>query len=411
MITLLLILLKFSLTIMVIWGFYKLFLEKLTFFVSNRFFFLGSIVIAFGVAVGHFDWLDTLFQNQMGKAGFGKYVPSTNLPSFNPLTQWLPLSSILLTIYAIGVIFLGINLGIQYFSYLKLKRSASLREINGQQVYVVSQDILPFSFSKSVFIAESAFTNPEIGKILLHESIHVQQNHSVDILLAEIVRIINWINPFAWLLKNSMRQNLEFLTDAIVINNGIDKKTYQYLLLHFSGNNPFNLVTNFNFYSLKTRISKMNQNKSNQFQHSRFLLFIPIVFVLAFVFSCMNEQITDVAPKPKEITIEPMKSKLKEHVLILDAAADNQLTKMDEKEIVALKSKMMLDLVKPDALNQSQFKTVDDVEEGLKFKESSLKLTLPTEEQWNQMSQKVKGSSKEAVEKLPPPPPPAPAKQ
>ena len=369
---------------MAIWVFYKLLLEKLTFFVANRFFLLGSIVVAFWIAVGHFTWLDTLFQNQMGTADFDKYVPSTNLPSFNPFTQWVPLSSISLAVYGMGVIFLGANLGIQYFSYLKLKRSASLREIKGQPIYVVSQDILPFSFGKSVFIAESAVTNPEIGKILLHESIHVQQNHSVDILLAEIVRIINWINPFAWLLKNSMRQNLEFLTDAMVINNGIDKKMYQYLLLHFSGNNPFNLVTNFNFYSLKTRISKMNQNKSNQLQYSRFLLFIPMVLVLVFVFSCMNEQVADEIPSP-----EP-KEKL-------------SLVEPDSQPFVT----------KPDGSTQKQLKKNGTVG-VLEAKMSRLQLDKPNQNQPKQalLLQKVKKSSQEVSEELPPPPPPpVPAKK
>ncbi|RFS13505.1 M56 family metallopeptidase [Emticicia sp. C21] len=413
MITLVIILLKFSLTISAIWGFYKLILEKLTFFVPNRFFFLSGISIAFFIALGRFEWVATFVSNQFSMADLDPYIPSiqaTNQQVFNPITQLLAFSPILLSVYCLGVMVLSMHLFIQYLSYRKLKRGAYTTEMYGQKVYVVQKDILPFSFGQSIFISESAAGNPEIGKILLHESIHIQQHHSIDVLLVELVRIINWINPFAWLLKKSIHQNLEFLTDDLIINKGIDRKTYQYLLLHFSGNKPFSLVTNFNFYSLKTRISKMNQTKSNQLQYSRFLLVIPVVLVLLFAFSCMNEQTTNVTPKPKEITIEDLKSKLKEPVLKLDASADNQFAKMDEKEIVALKSKLKLSLVKLDASEKSQFKTMSDVEEVVKFKESSLKLTLPTEEQWNQklILQKVKNSPKEVVEKLPPPPPPVP---
>jgi hypothetical protein len=419
MITLVFILLKFSLTITAIWFFYKLILEKLTFFVSNRFFFLGGISIAFFIAIGRFEWIDDLFSNQFDKANLGQYVPSIEATShqfFNPITQLLAFSTIVSTIYCLGVVALGTHLVIQYLSYLKLKRGAHLSEMHGQKVYIVKQDILPFSFGQSIFISESAFCDPEIGKILLHESIHIQQHHSIDVLLVELVRIINWINPFAWLLKKSIRQNLEFLTDDLIINKGIDKKTYQYLLLHFSGNNPFSLVTNFNFYSLKTRISKMNQNKSNQLQYSRFLLVIPMVLVLMFVFSCMNEQTTDEAPKPKkinEIAIAKIKSKLKEPILKLDASDQNQLKKMDEKEIVALKSKLSLFVIKSDVSDQSQFKKMDEAE-VVELKVSTLKLNAPTLDQPKQalLLQKVKKSSQEVVEKLPPPPPPAmPEKQ
>ncbi len=407
----LLILLKFSLAISAIWFFYKLILEKLTFFVPNRFFFLGGISIAFFIAIGRFEWIEALVSNRFSEANLEQYGSSyqaTSQQFFNPIALLYPFSPILLTIYYLGVLVLGANLVVQHLSYLKLKRSAELREIYDQKVYIVQHDILPFSFGQSIFISERAAGNPEIGKILLHESIHIQQNHSVDVLLVEFVRIINWINPFAWLLKKSIHQNLEFLTDDLIINKGIDKKTYQYLLLHFSGNNPFSLVTNFNFYSLKTRISKMNQNKSNQLQYSRFLLVIPMVLVLMFAFSCMNEQTSEVAPKPTEIAISDAKFKLKEPVLKLDASAGNQLAKMDEKEVVALKSKLFL--VKLDASVKNQFNKAGEVEEVIKFKTSSLKLSQPTEEQPKQslLLQKVKKSSHEVVEKLPPPPPPVP---
>ena len=416
MITLVLILLKFSLTIMAIWFFYKLILEKLTFFVPNRFFFLGGISIAFFIAIGRFEWIDALFNNQFGKADLSQYVPSIQATSqqfFNPVTRLIALSPVLLIIYCLGVVALAIHLIIQYLSYLKLKRVAHIREMYGLRVYIVQHDILPFSFGQSIFISESASYNPEIGKILLHESIHIQQYHSIDVLLVELVRIINWFNPFAWLLKKSIHQNLEFITDALIINKGIDKRTYQYLLLHFSGNTPFNLVTNFNFYSLKTRISKMNQNKSNQLQYSRFLLFIPMILVLMFVFSCMNDQTTDEAPKPKkmdEIAIAETKSKLKEQVLKLDFSAQNQLKKMNEAEIVAIKSKQGLYVIKSDVSAENQLKKMGEAE-VVEFKATALKLNVPAQDEpkLTLLLQKVKKSSEKVAEKLPPPPPPVPA--
>jgi beta-lactamase regulating signal transducer with metallopeptidase domain len=379
MITALLILLKFSLTIMVIWVFYKLLLEKLTFFVSNRFFFLGSISAAFFVAVCQFDWINTLFQTQINNADLRQYVPSTNGQFFSHTPLFFQAGRILLVIYAIGVILLAGNQLIQYLSYLKLKRGARIDEINNQKVFIVSRDILPFSFGNAVFIPENASGNPEINKILLHEAVHIRQNHTIDVLLAELVKIINWINPFAWLLKKAVGENLEFLTDACLINQGVDKKSYQYLLLHFSGNNPFSLVTNFNFYSLKTRISKMNQNQSNRLQYGRFLLFAPSVLMLMFVFSCMNEQTTDVEPKSKKLG--------KDAVIELKSDLNNRVGKLNLLSKTVPDNNQSL-LLKKTALNDAIYE--------LKLDEKSpAKQTLSLKKAEN-------------PDLLPPPPPPAP---
>src|SRR4029453_17672904 len=91
---------------------------------------------------------------------------------------------------------------------------------------------------------------------------HVKQRHSIDIIWGEILCMLNWYNPFAWLLKSAIRQNLEFIADNKVMEHGIDKKEYQYLLLKVIGNNQFSIAPKFNFSSLKKRIAMMNKMKT-----------------------------------------------------------------------------------------------------------------------------------------------------
>ena len=96
--------------------------------------------------------------------------------------------------------------------------------------------------------------------------------------------IINWYNPFAWLLKRSIRQNLEFIADNKVVENGIDKKQYQYLLLKVIGNNQYSIATKFNFSSLKKRIAMMNKTKSARLQVGRFLFLLPVLAIILLAF-------------------------------------------------------------------------------------------------------------------------------
>src|SRR5262249_53287520 len=159
-----------------------------------------------------------------------------------------------------GILLLGIGimftrLLLQLLSLRRLRRTAQVVEGDGPKVYQVKESITPFSFGGSIYINKCLHTQEELSEIIRHEFVHVRQRHSVDIIWSEIVCILNWYNPFAWLLKFSIRQNLEFIADSEVLQGGVNKKEYQYLLLKVMGNNQFSIVQNFNFSSLKKRIA------------------------------------------------------------------------------------------------------------------------------------------------------------
>jgi TonB-dependent SusC/RagA subfamily outer membrane receptor len=106
----------------------------------------------------------------------------------------------------------------------------------------------------------------------------------MDILFAELLTIFNWYNPFAWLIRYSIRQNLEFIADRQVVENGFDKKDYQYHLLKVVGQAQYRLANNFNFSSLKKRITMMNKIRSARVQLLKFLFILPLPAVLLVAF-------------------------------------------------------------------------------------------------------------------------------
>ncbi len=126
--------------------------------------------------------------------------------------------------------------------------------------------------------------NDGLKEIIRHEFVHVKQKHTIDILFTEILCIINWYNPFAWLIRHAVRQNLEFIADNNVLQNGFDKKDYQYLLLKVIGVSQFSIAQQFNFSSLKKRIIMMNKIKSARVHLVRFLFVLPLVAVLLLAF-------------------------------------------------------------------------------------------------------------------------------
>jgi len=124
----------------------------------------------------------------------------------------------------------------------------------------------------------------ELEKIIQHESVHVQQKHTLDVLAMELVCILNWYNPFAWLIKKVVKQNLEFLADDAVIRNGADKRTYQYLLLKATGYSGLSLASKLNFSSLKNRVYMMNKRRDSNKHLFKFLLVLPVIMLIVLAF-------------------------------------------------------------------------------------------------------------------------------
>src|SRR5438067_2739132 len=107
-----------------------------------------------------------------------------------------------------------------------------------------------------------------------------------------------------------MRQNLEFIADQQVLQTGLDRKQYQYLLLKVTGVNAFSIASNFNFSSLKKRIAMMNKTKSAKVHLIRFLFILPLLVVILLAFRNTRQQqrpvlramVTDTVPTGKKIS-------------------------------------------------------------------------------------------------------------
>jgi BlaR1 peptidase M56 len=123
-----------------------------------------------------------------------------------------------------------------------------------------------------------------LKEIIRHEFVHVKQKHTIDILFAEFLCIINWYNPFVWLMRKAIRQNLEFIADNNVLQSGFDRKQYQYLLLKVIGVSQFSITQQFNFSSLKKRIAMMNKLKSAKVHLIKFLFALPLTAILLLAF-------------------------------------------------------------------------------------------------------------------------------
>ena len=285
---LLLYLIKLSLTLAVLYVFYAAFLKNLTFYTWNRFYLLFYSLGAFFIPfINITPWIE---EQPAGPAitrqvNFISRLPTIAAISDHPasLSAW----QLLCALFVSGLLVMLTRLAVQLLTIRSIRRSAMLIRANGICFYDVDSPISPFSFAQSIFVNTRLHSTEELQKIIEHEFVHVKQKHTIDLLAAELLCIVSWFNPFAWLIKKAIRQNLEFIADNSVLQTGFDAKHYQYLLLKVTGMQSYSVSNNFNISSLKKRIFMMNKIRSARVHLLKFLFVLPL---LALILVSFREQ-------------------------------------------------------------------------------------------------------------------------
>ncbi len=283
---------KLSLTLAVFYLFYYAVLKNLTFYTWNRFYLLGYSLVAWVIPfINITPWLkqpalnDDHLLYKIVLSGKLSQITATENRSLLPFSVWTVIGTLLI----VGSAVMIVRFLLQLVSIHTIKRSATLIQSNEINLYDVESPISPFSFAQSIFINARLHSEADLQKIIEHEFVHVRQRHTVDIMISELLCIVNWYNPFAWLIKKAIRENLEFIADNGVLQTGVDARDYQYLLLKVTGLHPYSISNNFTISSLKKRIAMMNRIRSAKVHLVRFLFVLPLLAVMLLAFRSRQE--------------------------------------------------------------------------------------------------------------------------
>jgi TonB-dependent SusC/RagA subfamily outer membrane receptor len=279
-------LIEINLILSIVYLGYVLFLKNLTFFRWTRFYLLGGMLTGL-----IYPFLKT--QEVVITPAESVNIVIPNLATVSSQTQSLDYGQ--WAIYAYFVLFaaLLIRFGLRFFSLGKIHSDSSESEFNGLAYRNTNARINPFSFWKWIYIHRPNHSEKEMNQILKHEYIHTSQRHSLDVILVEICLMVCWYNPLIKLLNKSVKDNLEYLVDAEVLNSGTDKISYQHSLVGVSMNGFPSIYpgNQFAFKTLKRRIKMMNQTKSSRYRLLSFMFLTPLVLAAAslLTFSCQKE--------------------------------------------------------------------------------------------------------------------------
>lgn len=278
-------LIKINVALMLLYGFYRLTVSRDTFFGLRRLTLWLIYAVALMVPALNLEyWVrDTPTMASMANVYADTFYPVVVVKAQAPSITWMDM---LLGIYWAGVAVLSLRLVWQLFSIIRLAVISRKQEMEGITVHLLRGEGSPFSFFRWVFMYPSTLEDRQLHEVMVHECTHVSGLHSLDTLFSELFSIACWFNPFAWLMKQEVRMNLEYLADESVLSDGNARKSYQYHLLGLAYRQPKDstkIANNFNLLPLKKRIKMMNKRRTSEIGKAKYLLFAPLAGALLMV--------------------------------------------------------------------------------------------------------------------------------
>lgn len=281
--------------------FYSILLSRETFYRYNRVALLCLIPLSFVLPLCHLP----LFTESESAAPV-PVVILDNLSAFSYVTDDVeataapvPVALVAaIVLYWAGVVFFVARYIVTIVRLLRLMSSGRrVTDDESRQIIVLPRSIAPFSWFGRIVLSEEDYA-AHSREILLHESAHIRKRHSLDLLVADLCTWLQWFNPAAWLLKRELQTVHEYEADAEVIDQGIDARQYQLLLIKRSVGSKFYCVTNhFNHNKLNKRITMMLKKKSNRKATWKYLYVIPVALCTVTVFARpeVSERLDEIA--------------------------------------------------------------------------------------------------------------------
>ena len=280
--SLLLYMFKVSTATIILYSGYLIFFSRDTFHIRNRVLLILSLLMPLIVSavkipvVSESTFAASISESITNLLG---EVTVTNMPGntaepykFYRLFIWL--------YFIISGLFL-IRSAISILATVRIIKSGVLKNSQFPKIVTTELKISPFSFFPYVVIPGHYVNSESYNEILNHETAHVRQGHTFDLVLSELIITIQWFNPAIWLLKRSIILNHEYLADHVSVKGHKDIREYQFSLLRFnSGLNTISMVHNFNNF-VKNRIIMINKKPSNQIAALKNLIMVPLVALIA----------------------------------------------------------------------------------------------------------------------------------
>ena len=337
-------LIKSSLSLGLLLGFYHLVLKPENSANFNRFFLLFSLIFSLVIPFLNFKIAAEVIQKPE--------VFATPQIILNPvlITQktdyWQITVISIYTIVALFLVYRFAKNSYQILSKIKTSKKVSFQKAT---LVLLPDSVLPHSFLNYIFLSETSYSSQNITTQLFeHELAHVTQKHTLDILIIEVLKTIFWFNPIFWMYKKAIQLNHEFLADQKVVSKFTDVANYQMQLLSFSKIEQNHLLTsNINYSITKKRFLMMTKKSNQKLLFFKKVAVLPLLAALLF-FTCFES----VAQVKKKVIKKQKNSTFKKVVSLPKTSPQKTIVVNNLKDIIP---------VEPQKSIEEKLRTVDYV--------------------------------------------------
>jgi len=279
------------------YGFYRLFLSGETHFVLNRFILLSGVILSVILPLIQIDWF---FVSPAG----GITIPIISIPATHTTTPlildevivsgrlvWRPdIIQAIIFLYGMGVTLMTFRALASLFRIWQWRIKHPDTTILGVKATLLPDGYPAFSFLRRIYLP-SSLNSTESGSdisdmIIRHETAHIRQWHTLDILLIELIQILFFYNPVVYLLKRQMQLNHEYLADRAI--HPQDRYLYSLKLLYSQFQLPrLSMVHSFNQKLLiKRRFTMLLNQTHNRWAALKYFLILPLIAALVWFTAC-----------------------------------------------------------------------------------------------------------------------------
>ncbi|QJD97146.1 M56 family metallopeptidase [Mucilaginibacter robiniae] len=277
---------------------YHLLLKNKAIYAFNRFYLLFSLVFPLVVPLivvpQHNALVNTIPPIQHQPATYFVLIPE---PISSPQPSKVSESTVNYSAY-VGFTIYALVAGLLLFRFIRNLYAIGLSVRQNEkilyqqaQLVLMAKPLMPHSFFHYIFLNQHDYHSNQIEPaILQHELAHVQQYHSADIILLELIQLACWFNPILWLYRNAIQLNHEFIADATVLSYNYNTVAYQHLLLNKAYQTPsLNLTSQFNYSITKQRLIMMTKKTSATQAWLTRVAMVPVIATATLLFCIKTE--------------------------------------------------------------------------------------------------------------------------
>ena len=280
-----------SLYLALFYAFFLLVMRRTSFFRLNRVLLLAGTLASFLLPLLRIRTV------VLPSLAAGPLTETVSEPTLTPVPTATSFPYLEILYWAGFLAVLGWTLAMVVRMYRTIRNGSVTRLEDGTKLVLTEADIPSFSWDRTIVMSrKDAETNPAI---LLHEKAHIQNGHTLDILLFTAVTLVHWFNPLVWITLSELKLLHEYEADYAVLHHGIDATQYQLLLVRKAvGEKRFSLANGFQHAKLKNRIDMMLQAPSSGWKRLSWLAILPFLAGTMFLCNPVRAKVVPVETVP-----------------------------------------------------------------------------------------------------------------